>query len=387
MIVNRLYIGGENSLLLRPRLPQRLPEMPGVRRAHNTLSTFNTSAVAWPHAHPDPRRYSLPLCRNCPAGRCRRARRDVPGPRYGGRSARRCHLAAGRPRAGEALQGAAESGGWDAVIDVSRDPEQARDALEVLAGSAPHWTVVSSCSVYADHSVPDAGEDAQVLPALAPGTALSMENYGEAKSAIEQHPRTGRGEGTPVPRRPDRRTRGRLGPLRVLAGPLCPGQCPVLVPDIPGDATQIIDVRDLAAWILTAAESGTTGALNAVGERSRLTPIWRNPVSSPTPTPRPLSVPEDWLASHGANYWAGPDSLPLWLPPGHDGFAARCNDAARAAGLSHAALEGDAAGHPRRRTPPRPGPGTQSRAEPGDGAPDRGRVRAEASAGPAERAG
>ena len=57
-------------------------------------------------------------------------------------------------------------------------------------------------------------------------------------------------------------------------------------------------------------------------------------------------APEDWLASHGANYWAGPDSLPLWLPPGHEGFATRSNAAARAAGLRHAALDGHAAGHP-----------------------------------------
>jgi hypothetical protein len=37
---------------------------------------------------------------------------------------------------------------------------------------------------------------------------------------------------------------------------------------------------------------------------------------------------------HGIDYWAGPDSLPLWLPPGHDGFCTRSNVAARAAGLA-----------------------------------------------------
>lgn len=45
------------------------------------------------------------------------------------------------------------------------------------------------------------------------------------------------------------------------------------------------------------------------------------------------AAPADWLAARGANYWAGPDSLPLWLPPGHDGFAARSNAAGRAAGM------------------------------------------------------
>jgi hypothetical protein len=36
----------------------------------------------------------------------------------------------------------------------------------------------------------------------------------------------------------------------------------------------------------------------------------------------------------GIDYWAGPDSLPLWLPPGHEGFQTRSNAAAVAAGLA-----------------------------------------------------
>jgi hypothetical protein len=42
---------------------------------------------------------------------------------------------------------------------------------------------------------------------------------------------------------------------------------------------------------------------------------------------------ETWLAEQGVDYWAGPDSLPLWLPPGHEGFMARSNQAAVDAGL------------------------------------------------------
>jgi 2'-hydroxyisoflavone reductase len=41
----------------------------------------------------------------------------------------------------------------------------------------------------------------------------------------------------------------------------------------------------------------------------------------------------DWLVDQGVGYWAGPDSLPLWLPPGHEGFMARSNKAAVDAGL------------------------------------------------------
>lgn len=47
-----------------------------------------------------------------------------------------------------------------------------------------------------------------------------------------------------------------------------------------------------------------------------------------------LRAAEDWLVDHGVDYWSGPDSLPLWLPPGYEGFSARSNQAARAAGLT-----------------------------------------------------
>ncbi|MET4143535.1 hypothetical protein [Arthrobacter sp. UYCo732] len=52
---------------------------------------------------------------------------------------------------------------WDAVIDVARDPVPATEALAALAHGAGHWTVVSSCSVYADHSTPG---DAEALNAV-----------------------------------------------------------------------------------------------------------------------------------------------------------------------------------------------------------------------------
>ncbi len=38
--------------------------------------------------------------------------------------------------------------------------------------------------------------------------------------------------------------------------------------------------------------------------------------------------------AQGVAYWAGADSLPLWLPPDHEGFAARSNAAALAQGLT-----------------------------------------------------
>jgi nucleoside-diphosphate-sugar epimerase len=243
-------------------------------------------------------------------------------------------LRADRSQGKAAYEEAAGSGGWDAVVDVSRDPDQAREALEALAGSARHWTFISSCSVYADHSVADAAEDAQLLPPLAPGTELTMDNYGEAKSAIELWTRELAGDKAHLCRAGliggpgDGSDRYGYWPARFARD----GD-PVLVPDIPADATQIIDVRDLAAWILTAAEIGTTGALNAVGEPVPFAAYLEESRQLADADSEVVVAPADWLASHGANYWAGPDSLPLWLPPGHEGFAARSNDAASSAGL------------------------------------------------------
>ena len=45
-------------------------------------------------------------------------------------------------------------GEWDAVVDVARTPSWVASALDALADRIPHWTFVSSISVYADHSTP-----------------------------------------------------------------------------------------------------------------------------------------------------------------------------------------------------------------------------------------
>ncbi len=226
------------------------------------------------------------------------------------------------------------SGDWDAVVDVAREPEQARGALNALAQRAGHWTFVSSCSVYAEHSVPGAAENTALLPALPSGTQSPAENYGESKVAIEGATLAATGGRAHICRA------GLIGGPRDASdrygywpGRFARDSGPVIVPDIDADPTQVIDVRDLAAWILIAAEQGTSGTLNAVGD-----PV---PFGQYVGTSRDMAghagsvvaAPEDWLVAEGVGYWAGPDSLPLWLPPDHEGFMARSNEAARAGGL------------------------------------------------------
>ncbi|MFH5877824.1 NAD-dependent epimerase/dehydratase family protein [Arthrobacter sp. NA-172] len=226
-------------------------------------------------------------------------------------------------------------GDWDAVVDVSRDPEQARQALEALSARTAHWTFVSSCSVYADHSTPGADEDAKLLPPLPEGTPATPESYGESKSAIEQLTLTVAGAMAFIVRPgliagpDDASDRYGYWPAR-FAG----SQDPALLPDIPDQPTQVIDVRDLAAWVLTAAEGGLTGAFNAVGDVVPFGEYIDESRRQAGVLGETVVADAGWLAEHGVQYWSGPDSLPLWLPPGYEGFSTRSNAAARTHGLA-----------------------------------------------------
>ncbi|TVU61631.1 epimerase [Paenarthrobacter nitroguajacolicus] len=227
------------------------------------------------------------------------------------------------------------AGRWDAVVDVSRDPVQARVALDVLGPGTQHWTFVSSCSVYADHSVPGADESAALLEPLPEGQPGSPETYGESKSAIEQMTLALVGEKAHIVRAGliggpgDGTDRYGYWPARFAANTVT-----VLVPDIPDAATQIIDVRDLAAWVLRSAEQGLVGTYNALGDVVRFGDyIDGSQQVAGTVEEDVVRPSEAWLVEQGVDYWAGPDSLPLWLPPGHDGFQARSNRAARERGM------------------------------------------------------
>jgi nucleoside-diphosphate-sugar epimerase len=130
----------------------------------------------------------------------------------------------------------------------------------------------------------------------------------------------------------------------------------VLVPDVPQLATQVIDVRDLAAWIIDCARRGVVGIFNATGETTsfeahmevaRHVAGYRGAV---------VSASSQWLLSQGVAPWMGPKSLPLWLPAAdYAGFCARSSQAAIGAGLSRRALGAtleDTLNWDLRRTPP-----------------------------------
>jgi uncharacterized protein YbjT (DUF2867 family) len=111
---------------------------------------------------------------------------------------------------------------------------------------------------------------------------------------------------------------------------------PMLVPDSPAAVTQVIDVRDLAAWLIDCAESRTTGIYDAVGPTVTLAE-WielSREIGRHTGVVVPAS--DGWLAAEGVQEFMGLESLPLWLAdPEWQGFCARSGDAAKEVGLMH----------------------------------------------------
>ncbi len=232
------------------------------------------------------------------------------------------------------------AGEWDAVVDVSWRPHQVRDALEVLSSRAAHWTYVSSTSVYADHSQPGQDESAKVLAPLNSSAAASLETYGEAKVACERSCTAFAGDRLHLCRpgliagAGDTSDRFGYWPARFARDQ----HDSVLVPDALSEQTQVIWVVDLAGWILDAAESHITGPLNAVGDVVPLGVVLERAQSVAKHEGDMVPVTHDWLVDMNVSYWAGPDSLPLWLPPDYHGFASRSNAKALAAGLRLSSL-------------------------------------------------
>ncbi len=223
---------------------------------------------------------------------------------------------------------------WDCVIDVSRQPGQVRRAVASL--TAAHWVYISSASVYADDSRLEQGEDAAVVEALDGDVMDTMEAYGAAKVACEIAVRAAGTTATLV--RPgliggpgDDSGRSGYWPWR-FAHPT--GQ-DVVVPDDPELPCALIDVRDLAEWIVTAGEQRLDGVVNATGPTTPLREMLaRAAEAAGAGGLRMLAVPVETLTELGISGWAGPASLPLWIEdPEARGLGTLDTGRARAAGL------------------------------------------------------
>ena len=226
---------------------------------------------------------------------------------------------------------------WDAVFEVSWQPGFVRGALEAFGARAKHWTYVSSGNAYEKFDTPGADESAALREAT-DQDVVDRELYGEAKVASEQASLEAVGDRLVIARAGliggpgDKSDRAGAWVARAARAP----EEPLLVPDTPEQATSVIDVRDLASWLLDCAEKGTTGTFDTVGP---VMPFgeWIDLIRSVGGHTGPVVLaPREWLEEQKVEQYMGPDSLAMWLTePGYEGWSSRSGAAAAAAGLTH----------------------------------------------------
>jgi len=232
---------------------------------------------------------------------------------------------------------------FDAVVDVARHPSRVRSA--VTAFPHAHWLFVSTVNVYTDEATPGlTPATATLRKPLADDIDLSVDPdaYGPMKVACEEILRAGAtsvmvvrpglivGPGDPT---------GRFTYWPARLAEVDDG-APVLAPGAPGDSVQVIDVRDLAAWLVESLELGRMGTFDGVGPVVSIADLLAATATAVDAEPAWTWVDQDFLTAHDVTPWSGPGSLPLWLPrPSYDGILAHDPTPSFAAGLVTRAIE------------------------------------------------
>ena len=238
---------------------------------------------------------------------------------------------------------------WDVVVDTSGHlPRTVKAAAEILSDEVERYVFISSQNAYKDVSVPGIAEtyplatltEEQIDRANAidtSGEPSYRELYGGLKALCEQAAEA------VMPNRvltirpglivgPDDYTdRFTYWPVRVSRG----GE--VLAPGRPERFIQLIDVRDLAEWLVRMIERNSTGVYNAHGVPNTLTmERLLDECKSMTASDAEFTwLSEEFLLQEKVAAWS---ELPLWLPeeaaPHLKGFMCISPEKAIAAGLN-----------------------------------------------------
>jgi 2'-hydroxyisoflavone reductase len=175
---------------------------------------------------------------------------------------RAAHLTGDRDRDLAALA----AGDWDATVDFcAYRPRQVRALAAALGGRGGRHLLVSSVSVYAPGAAPGFGEDAPLIELADPEVEEVTEaTYGGLKVACERAALDAYGAAGTTIVRPtyvigpyDHSYRLTWWVERLARG----GH--VLAPGGPADPIQVIDVRDLATWMVALLGESAPGVFHA----------------------------------------------------------------------------------------------------------------------------
>jgi 2'-hydroxyisoflavone reductase len=225
---------------------------------------------------------------------------------------------------------------WDAVVDTSGYvPRVVKMSADLLAGATKHYVFISTISVYKDMDRPNADETAPLATMPDPTSEEVPQFYGALKALSEQAAEASMpGRVTSIrpglivgPRDPTGRFT--YWPVRLERG----GE--ILAPGSGADPVQLIDVRDLAEWIVHVVEQRTMGIFNAIGPTGGLPMrdfLAQVAAGAGVADPRFTWVDAAFLEKEKVSAWA---DLPVWIPAEGEtaGVGTTSNARALAAGL------------------------------------------------------
>ncbi len=226
---------------------------------------------------------------------------------------------------------------FDAVVDVAcYEPGTARLSAQAFAGRTGRYVFVSTVSVYASQATTEAQLEDAPVAVLKPGATDFAENYGANKALCEDIIRDIYGDRALIGRPGlitgphDPTDRFPYWPRRIARG----GR--VLAPGDPGDLTQVIDVRDLAAFLLDGIHRDRGGVFNLTGA-ARPFGILLDLCRTATYSDADLTwVPTSELVAAGVDPGMG---IPLWVgEPGYEAFNNVDSSRAVGSGLSCRAI-------------------------------------------------
>ena len=217
---------------------------------------------------------------------------------------------------------------WDVVIDdTAYIPKYVKMSAELLAPNVGYCVLISSISAYASFAKPN-DEHSPTGKLSDPNVEeITNESYGPMKALCEKYSADA--------------FKGRIAVVRpgYIVGPLDPTDrftyWPVrgskggemLAPGTPHDPIQVIDVRDLSAWMMRLAEGRTTGYFNAVSPPGAFKMgelVTLSQEGSPKAGTKATWVPENFLSTH----WKPEElDLPPWSPMKGDSAGASLTSA------------------------------------------------------------
>ena len=230
---------------------------------------------------------------------------------------------------------------WDIVIDTcGYFPIDLENISQILKNNIGKYIFISSCSVYDLNFEGYANENAKTvtMPDKADPNERNFEHYGAKKFLCENKVVNNFGEQHSIIIRPglivgphDQSYRFPYWPERFNEG----GE--ILAPGKPTSPVQIIDVRDLAEWIVSLANKSRSGVFNAVGptdlNKETFFTICQKTIKKEVAL---KWISEDILLENNVKPWL---EIPLWLTDDDIGMFKISNQKAITEGLAYRQIE------------------------------------------------